>query len=561
MTTKNTFTLNPPTLNTQLGELEIDVWKPLTYLNIYRTTLSAFFLFLAITQNTFHPLGSVSLTIFTQTSLNYLILSCFFWMAIQLKKPNYTIQIHVSVLTDCLSILLLMHASGGIQTGLGTLLLITVAGNSMIVPLRSALYFAAIATITLLGHQIFSHYVNNEPTSNYTYAGILGVIFFTTAVISHKLAQRLKETEALALRREVDLANMAQLTEHIIQRMQTGILVVDNENDIRLINESAWHILGMPSTRKPPNLAKIVPELAHQVNGWRKNTELTPQIIRPSPLHANVMPRFARITQDNKSGILIFLEDTSVMAQQAQQLQLAALGRLTASIAHEIRNPLGAISHAGQLLDESPNLDKNDKRLIQIIDDQSARMNTIIENIMQLGRRNHSRPEVFDLRNFLNKFVRNFMLHQHTDDENLTTVSEPETGAQDKILIDINPEEVKIRFDISHLEQILTNLCENALRHSKGYVHNPKVELRGGISPEFNRPFLDIVDHGPGIDSETAQHIFEPFFTTEATGSGLGLYISRELAECNQARMNYIPSSTGGCCFRITFQDPRRSIN
>lgn len=559
MATKNTFTLNPPTLNTQLSELEIDVWKPLTYLNIYRTILSAFFLFLAITENTFHPLGSVDLEIFTQTSLNYLILACFFWMAIQLKKPSYTIQIHASVLTDCVSILLLMHASGGIQTGLGTLLLITVAGNSMIVPFRSALYFAAIATITLLAHQLFGHYINNEPTSNYTYAGILGLLFFTTAIISHKLALRLKETQALALRREVDLANMAQLTEHIIQRMQTGILVVDNDNDIRLINESAWHILGMPSTRKPPNLVKIVPELAHQVNGWRKNSELTPQIIRPSPLHANVMPRFAKITQDNKSGILIFLEDTSVMAQQAQHLQLAALGRLTASIAHEIRNPLGAISHAGQLLDESPNLDKNDKRLTQIIDDQSSRMNTIIENIMQLGRRNYSRPEVFDLKIFLNKFINSFMLNQDMD--NKVQNAPAKTFKQEKISIDIQPEQVKIRFDISHLEQILTNLCENALRHSKNYQHNPKIELRGGISPEFNRPFLDVIDHGTGMDSETAQHIFEPFYTTEPTGSGLGLYISRELAECNQARMNYIPTTTGGCCFRITFQDPRRSIN
>ncbi len=559
MTTKNTFTLNPPTLGTQLSELEIDVWKPLTYLNIYRTTLSALFLFLAITGNNFHPLGSVNLTLFTQTSLNYLILSCIFWMAIQLKKPNPLIQIHISVLTDCISILLLMHSSGGIQTGLGTLLLITVAGNSMIVQFRSALYFAAIATITLLGHQLFGHYMNNEPTSNYTYAGILGVIFFSTAIISHKLAQRLKETEALALKREVDLANMSQLTEHIIQRMQTGILVVDNENDIRLINESAWHILGMPSTRKPPNLSKIVPELAHQVNGWRKNTELTPQIIRPTPRHANVMPRFAKITQDKKSGILIFLEDTSVMAQQAQQLQLAALGRLTASIAHEIRNPLGAISHAGQLLDESPNLDKNDKRLTKIIDDQSSRMNTIIENIMQLGRRNHSRPEVFELKNFLDKFVNTFIVHQHINEHLQTAKSGKEKTSP--IAIDISPEKVKIRFDISHLEQILTNLCENALRHSKNYLNNPKIELRGGISPEFNRPFLDIIDHGSGIDVETAQHIFEPFYTTEATGSGLGLYISRELAECNQARMNYIPITNGGCCFRITFQDPRRSIN
>ncbi len=559
MATKNTFTLNPPTLNAQGNDQHIDAWKPLTYLNIYRTALSAFFLFLAITEITFHPLGSVNEALFTQTSLYYLVVACLFWMMIQLKKPNQLIQIHSSVLVDCIAILLLMHASGGIQTGLGTLLLITVAGNSMIVPFRSALYFAALATITLLGHQLFSHYIQSEPTSGYTYAGILGVIFFSAAIISHKLSIRIKESEALAVKRGVDLANMAQLTEHIIQRMQTGILVIDNDNDMRLINESAWHMLGMPSTSRLPNLSIIVPELVQQVEQWRKNSEFTPQVIRPTPLHANVMPRFAKITQDNKSGILIFLEDTSVMAQQAQHLQLAALGRLTASIAHEIRNPLGAISHAGQLLEESANLDKHDKRLTQIIFEQSARMNTIIENIMQLGRRDHSRPEVFELKKFLQTFVNGFIASQHFD-KKIQHLHANEKN-KDEISIDIKPAEVKIRFDISHLEQILTNLCENGLRHSKEHLNNPKIELRGGITPEFNRPFLDIIDHGSGMTAETAQHIFEPFFTTEPTGSGLGLYISRELTECNQARMNYIPVATGGSCFRITFQDPRRSIS
>ncbi len=556
MVTKNTFTLNPPALNAKGSDEHIDPWKPLIYLNIYRTALSAFFLFLAITHSTFHPLGSLNETLFTQTSLYYLVFACIFWVMIQLKKPNQLVQIHSNVLTDCIAILLLMHSSGGIQTGLGTLLIITVAGNSMIVPFRSALYFAALATITLLAHQLFSHYTQSEPTSNYTYAGILGLIFFAAAIISHKLSIRLKESEALAVKRGVDLANMAQLTEHIIQRMQTGILVIDNDNDVRLINESAWHMLGMPSTNNLPNLSIIVPELVQQVKQWRKNSDFTPQIIRPTPLHANVMPRFAKITQDSKSGILIFLEDTSVMAQQAQHLQLAALGRLTASIAHEIRNPLGAISHAGQLLEESDNLDKHDKRLTRIIADQSARMNTIIENIMQLGRRDHSQPEVFKLKTFLQKFINSFMVNQHIDNRVQTS-----NDRHEEISIDIHPDDVEIRFDISHLEQILTNLCENGLRHSQSYTGKPKIELRGGITPEFNRPFLDIIDHGSGIDSETAQHIFEPFFTTEPTGSGLGLYISRELAECNQARMNYIPVATGGSCFRITFQDPRRSIS
>jgi two-component system sensor histidine kinase PilS (NtrC family) len=111
------------------------------------------------------------------------------------------------------------------------------------------------------------------------------------------------------------------------------------------------------------------------------------------------------------------------------------------------------------------------------------------------------------------------------------------------------------------LQQILTNLSENALRHSQNFPGNPKVEFQGGLSLDLNRPYLDVIDHGAGIDPETAEHIFEPFFTTSTNGSGLGLYISRELAECNQANLNYVPMSTEGSCFRLSFQDPRRQMH
>ncbi len=101
------------------------------------------------------------------------------------------------------------------------------------------------------------------------------------------------------------------------------------------------------------------------------------------------------------------------------------------------------------------------------------------------------------------------------------------------------------------------NLCDNALRHSA----DCKIELRGGISSGSNRPFLDVIDHGQGIPTEDIPHIFEPFFTSATNGTGLGLYISRQLAESNQAQLNYIFIPTGGACFRISFQDPRRNIN
>jgi len=534
--------LNSPDLSKQDEQ-----WKPLAFLNLYRTLIAATFLFLAITDTLYAPLASSNPFVFTQTNLAYLIIASVYWLAIHTRKPGITIQIYLGVTLDIVATIIFIQTSGGVESGLGTLLIISLAGSGILLPTRSALLFASIATLAILASQVYAQYATGTSASGYVYAGILGITFFTTTLLANRLTMRMYASEALAQRRSVDLANMAKLTEHIIQRMQTGIIVVDDNYTVRLINESAWHMLGMPSTLSNPNLKDISGELSTQIHHWRNDNDIPSRVVKPSPMHAEVMPRFARIGQNENSGTLVFLEDQSVMAQRAQQLQLAALGRLTASIAHEVRNPLGAISHAGQLLAESENLDENDIRLTDIIATQSQRMNTIVENIMQLGRRDHTKPEIFELKPMLNTF--------------LNTFSGGHSVNATDIKIDIQPADAMIRFDKSHLEQILTNLLENGLRHAADYNGTPKVEVRGGVTLEFNRPFLDIIDHGTGIDTETAQHIFEPFFTTESTGSGLGLYISRELAECNQAHMNYIPIASGGSCFRITFQDPRRQIS
>ncbi len=522
-------------------------WKPLEFLNTYRFLISVFFTALFYTDYLFPPLASMNKPLFFNVSVSYLALSIIFALLLRWRQPGFRVQVSLQLFTDITATILLMHASGGVNSGVGNLLIIAVAGGSVVLSSRHALLFASLATFALLGEQFYTEYTGLSRESTYTQAGLLGLTLFITAVVAHLFATRIRESEALAKERGVDLANMAELTEHIIQRMQTGIMVIDGEEQVRLINESAWYMLGMPSIAGKPPLQDISPALAGQLERWEQNPEAAPETIQPSTSHANVMPRFARLSQEENPGTLIFLEDTAAMTQQAQQLQLASLGRLTASIAHEIRNPLGAISHAGQLLAESPNIDTHDTRLTQIIQDQSRRMNTIIESVMQLGRRNRTQPQLIELRSFLEKFVTDFLAGHHEDRQAIT--------------ITIAPEDVQVRFDPTHLQQIVTNLSENALRHSQDFPGNPKVEFQGGLSLDLNRPYLDVIDHGSGIDPETAEHIFEPFFTTSTSGSGLGLYISRELAECNQANLNYLPMSTGGSCFRLSFQDPRRQMH
>ena len=336
---------------------------------------------------------------------------------------------------------------------------------------------------------------------------------------------------------------MAQLTEYIIQRMQTGIIVLDGENRVRLINESARHLLELEQIRSDATLEKMSPGLAEHLHHWYRDSNYTAPLFRPSVTGAEIMPRFATLGDRDKSGTMIFIEDMASMAQQAQQLKLASLGRLTASIAHEIRNPLGAISHAGQLLAEADQLSEADQRLTEIIQAHSKRVNTIIENIMQLSRRQPTQPEELELGLWLKNFEHDFGYDN--------------PAAADKIDMSQIPEKLLVRFDSSQLQQVISNLCQNGLSHGKA-GEDARVVLQAGISNDYHKPFLDVIDNGPGVAGDDITKLFEPFFTTSSVGTGLGLYIARELCESNQARLDYIPATGRGACFRITFADNRR---
>jgi two-component system sensor histidine kinase PilS (NtrC family) len=376
---------------------------------------------------------------------------------------------------------------------------------------------------------------------------MLGLDLFATTLLAHMLAQRARRSEALAEQRGLDLANMAQLTDYVINRMQTGAVVMDSSQRVWLMNAAAKRLLEVTTPSVRPRLAELCPELARHWERWSEGSGPESQPLKAChmqvvPGGARILPRFARLGDSKKGGVLIFLEDLSALAQQAQQLKLASLGRLTASIAHEVRNPLGAISHAAQLLAENKALSAKDVRLIEIINAQSHRVNEIIENVLQLSRRESSHIQVLMLKPWLAGFV--YELKQ----------SYPEA----EIELDVQPADMRVRVDPLHLRQILYNLCQNGLRYSKAQTGKASLMLRGRMFD--STPVLDTMDYGPGIPPDKVEQIFEPFFTTEPHGTGLGLYISRELCEGNQARLSYFSVPTGGSCFRISFADVRRRV-
>ncbi len=249
------------------------------------------------------------------------------------------------------------------------------------------------------------------------------------------------------------------------------------------------------------------------------------------------------LTERGPGSVLVFLEDTSVVAQQVQQSKLASLGRLSASIAHEIRNPVGAMSHAGQLLKESPVLGDDDRHLTDIIEKNAVRVSQIIDNVLQLSRKDTTRQERVELSPWLETFLAEFRATLQLADERLS--------------LEARVPGLEVQFDPSHLHQVLWNLCDNALKHGAGGGPVP-VRLRVGRIAATDRPFLEVTDRGAGIDPANAERIFEPFFTNGAGGTGLGLFIARELCQTNGALLAYEARPEGGSTFRIIFADPQR---
>jgi two-component system sensor histidine kinase PilS (NtrC family) len=283
------------------------------------------------------------------------------------------------------------------------------------------------------------------------------------------------------------------------------------------------------------------------LESWRRNAydwHSSSLSLLSSDSSSLLQPHFVALQKVGQGPTLIFLEDTTLIAERVQQSKLAALGRLSASIAHEIRNPVGAMSHAAQLLAEDPQLQPQEQRLINIITSNASRVSTIIDNVLQLSRRDSTRQERLEINSWLTEFLSEFRQTLQVDAQILQLV--PPAA------------ETEVRVDPTHLHQLMWNLCENALKYGHAPDEQASIEIRSGRMSMSERPFVEVADRGPGITAGDAERIFEPFFTAGEGGTGLGLFIARELAQCNRAILVYEPRNGGGSIFRVVFADPQR---
>ncbi|MCU7842719.1 MAG: PAS domain-containing protein [Candidatus Thiodiazotropha sp. (ex Monitilora ramsayi)] len=517
-------------------------WRSLRLFLLYRITLvlALLYFFYSGTGPDFLGQSDPKLFAFIITLYTGLaILSVLFWYW---RSPKPEHQAYLILFVDISAITLLMHTSGGVESGMGMLIAVSITGGALIMGGRAALLFAALAALAVIAEQLYD-YFNGIPGVRFAQAGFLGTVFFATALLTLVLSGRARASEALARARADELGQMAKINEYVIQHMRTGVLVLDADDSILMINNPAWHLLGMPTAAVGSSLQSASPELSHQIQHWRKDITSNPPTFQSQRQGPELKAHFRPLGSRDAGDVLIFLEDTTQITREALQMKLASLGRLTASIAHEIRNPLGAISHASQLFDESPDLNPADKRLTEIIKTNSARVNQVIENVLQLSRRSPGDPKPIHLKPWFEILSKELIKNHGFNAKTLHT--------------QIEPANCQIIADTEQLRQVVSNLCNNAME-AMDDSNSLKLLIAGGLTKEYDHPVVDIIDNGPGIEPEAAKQIFEPFFTTRNQGTGLGLYIAKELCEINSIRLEYIPGPTGGSCFRLHFNHWRR---
>ena len=306
--------------------------------------------------------GNAAPQLFRVALITYFVLAALLALAGRRHWPGRRSLVLTHALVDAYAVAVLTYASGGVASNLGVLLVIPVGSMALLAVGREGLVIAAMASLAILVQQIASQADGFSTVSDYPLAGVMGAIIFLVAASAWPVAKRLRESEAQVRRQEVDLANMAQLSQYIVQRLRESILVVDPSDRIRLINESAAEMLGDAVAVPGALLGEVSPRLLYLLTTWRGTRRGRARRGTAAGTFAAadgvriIEPHFAPLGAADPSPVLIFLEDTGTLAARVQQSKLAALGRLTASIAHEIRNPVGAMSHAAQLLGEASGL-------------------------------------------------------------------------------------------------------------------------------------------------------------------------------------------------------------
>lgn len=459
---------------------------------------------------------------------------------IRRRRGRIVVQAAIGISADIIVAAMAIGVMPGIASGVAMMLLFNIGAAALLLPLAVGMAAAASAFAALLAQHLW--HVLNESSAGRSTAEILmfGVSYLAITSVTALVGRQMRSSLALAAHRGSQAESLAEVNELIIRRMRTGVLLVDGNEDIRLANEAAILQVGSAGDGRRL-LATAAPELAARLRRWKRDGQMDTTPLQLAQDLPEVLPRFARLLAEGDQ-VLVFLDDAELASRRAETLTLATLGRFSASLAHEIRNPLAAISYATQLLEESRDIPESDRRLLEIIYQQTRRMNGIIEDVLGLARRERAQPEHVNLVEFARQFVDDYRQTQPLDQDTLEART-PEG-------------EVPCLVDRRQLQQAVTALVHNARVYGRMPGKPARIELHVHADSK-GAPLLDVIDHGPGIPEAVAAQLFRPFFTTSGHGTGLGLYIARELCLASQANLHHVALPGGGCCFRIRLASPR----
>lgn len=519
-------------------------WVSLRYFCVTRLVIAGLLLLASAMVGDHMLLGQYAPVLFLRVLFAYIPLGTAFLLMAVFRPRRFDIQLWAQLAVDLCVLTLLMYSSGGPRSGMAVLFLLPVAGAAILGPTLMALFFAALSSLAILGEAVWRELTFSVDTVNFVQAGLYGASLFAIALVMNRLAARLLSQEQIARLRGRALQSQIEINRAVVAEMQDGVLTLSAEGEPRSLNPAAARLL------------QVDPMAALDAHHWEINAagrEVTRRFLDWQNDPAGMAPIFdvavaapdaagtlrerrvrVRFAPSVSSGLgsdhVVFLEDLAHVEERAQQLKLASMGRLTASIAHEIRNPLAAISHATALIAEEI-ADGGSSRLLRIVQDNTLRLNRIVENVLQLSRRAAVTLDVIDLRPHLQHLISEFCREQGCA-ENLI-----ELRVRGNILTNFNGE---------HFRAALFNLLQNALRHASGRpgcIVVAAVAIEPAEYSESSGPLrveVSVGDDGPGIDGDARQQLFEPFFTTHVRGTGLGLYLARELCLANGATLNFV---------------------
>jgi two-component system sensor histidine kinase PilS (NtrC family) len=466
------------------------------------------------------------------TSLVYFSLGALFAGVALYVHKRFLAQVMGQLLLDLAVIGVLVVNGGGLASGWVILFLLPLAGASLLLPSLLVFFVCALAALTILIDAALRSIALGTSDPQLFQAGVYGAALFAVTALLRALSSRLAQQETLARTRGRDLQNQLAINRLVIAQMEQGVIVVDRSARVRANNRAARLMLGLNAEAQLTGTSlddrAESRELASAFAAWLGSGRADGDwagaatgMPTASGPEVRLRARFARPASSTSDEFVIFMEDVRDVEDRAQQLKLAAMGRLTASIAHEIRNPLAAISHAGQLLNEDAK-DPVLKRLADIVIENTRRLNRLVEDVLRVARREPPLGDQLDIGAFVRQFLEEFIRDR---------------GLGSDVVALQASARLNVKFEQSHLRQVLYNLVDNALRYASRGAGSVSIVIEQ--APEGDRVQLWVFDDGSGVPFEARPALFEPFFTTRSEGTGLGLYLAREFCVTNQAELGY----------------------